>query len=171
MWVARKGTNLLNQVFAFDSDPAFPRTYEWKSKVFITQGLDNFAFGQLFGEFNQGLTAQEEEDLLALIASVKAYNAAIADSNGDLNEPQLNEVTMNGDSVLLDAPNANFSAGSVTFRYWGDGVLRLERSVNSQEPFPMPAGFRAEKHEISISGQVEIQQATIATSIEELAAI
>jgi len=168
LWASRKGTNLLNQVFAWDADPSNPNAYEWKSKKFISPGLENFAFAQIIGEYGEGLTSEEVADLQAQIAAIQAYNASFAATDGDMNDHPMNHVALNGDSVLLTAPNPDYISGAITFRYWGDGILRLNRTVESNEPFPMPSGFRAEKHEFAISGELEVQQVTIATSKEEL---
>lgn len=171
LWVSQKGTNMLNQVFAFDADPSNPFTYEWKSKVFITPGLENFAFAQIHARFGDGLSSEELADLLAQIAAVVAFNSAQPTTDGSLNEPLLNDMELNGDSILLDAPSAEFVAAGVIFQYWADGVLKLQRTVDSKEPFPLPSGFRAEKHEFSVAGEIETQQVVLATSVEELASI
>jgi hypothetical protein len=50
-------------------------------------------------------------------------------------------------------------------------VKKLQRSVYSSEPFPLPAGFTAERHQFELQGAVDVTQVTIATSFEELAEV
>jgi len=169
--ISKKATNGFNFVFAFDTDPAIPAQFEWKSKVFISNGLENFGFAQIIANYGAGLSSAQIAQLTAQIASIQAYNAAIVISGGAVNEALVNDVTVNGDNLLLDAPSSEYISATVNFFYWAEGVLRLSRTVEDQEPFPMPAGFRGEKHEFQLTGEVEVYQVTLATSVEELATV
>ena len=142
-----------NYVFEWEADPSSPLAFEWKSKLFITPGLENFAFGQIFGDYEAGLTQEEIAALQAQIAAVEAFNDAQPDTDGPLNGAglpfenagiALNDGVLNGDTYLQEAPDPDFVAGAITFEYWVDGDLKLSRLVLNNEPFPLPAGFTGE---------------------------
>lgn len=170
LYVVTRGTNDLNQVFAFDDDPSNPLTYEWKSKLFVSPGLDNLGFAQIIGDFGQGLSPAEIAALEDQIAAVEAYNDAQT-TNGLGNGQLLNDQLLNGADIFVDAPSSDFTTSAVLFRYWAEGDLKITRTVLSSAPFPMPSGFTAEKHEFAVSGEVEITSVTLASTMEELAEV
>jgi hypothetical protein len=171
----------LNYIFEWDADPTDPKAYEWKSKVFVANGLDNMAFGQIIADFGAGLSPEEIAALQAQIAAQIAFNIAQPDTDGPLNGNgamsdqhgfELNGgAPLNGDTYLLEPIDEGFVSGVVTFRYWADGILVLTVDINSKEPFPLPAGILPEKHQLELAGSVEVTQVTIAGSAEELAAV
>ena len=59
----------------------------------------------------------------------------------------------------------------VTFRVWGDGVLRHTQTVTGSGVFRLPAGFMALDWQFEIEGTGAVQSAAIATSVGELAAV
>lgn len=81
-------------------------------------------------------------------------------------------------SKMIRAPFAmNFSKAQVvatsypvTFKLYGDGVLRHTKSVTDGNLFHLPAGYRALDYEIELSGTSRVTQVSIATSSEELRA-
>lgn len=81
-------------------------------------------------------------------------------------------------SKLFRAPFAmNFSkaqvvaaAYPVTFKLYGDGVLRHTKSVSDGNLFHLPSGYRALDYEIELSGTSRVTQVSVATSAEELRA-
>lgn len=60
------------------------------------------------------------------------------------------------------------NAYPVTFRLYADGVLKHTHTVADRNPFRLPSGFRAFEYQIELEGTNPIQDAAIATSIEEL---
>lgn len=168
-------------VYEVDADPSDPLAYEWKSKAFISDGLENFAFAQIIADFGAGLSAAEIAAIQAQIAAVVTFNNSQPDTDGTVNGNGATEdahgfevnggAPINGDTYLQEAPSTDYLSGVVTFRYWADGVLVLEVDIDNKEPFPLPAGFRAEKHEIQMAGSVSVSQVTLATSVEELGAV
>jgi hypothetical protein len=171
----------VNYVFEWDEDPTNPKAYTWKSKVFVGNGLDNLAFGQVIADYGAGLSAEEIAALQAQVAAIIAFNNSQPDTdgtingNGDANVAHGFEINggapINGDSYLLDPINLAFVSGVVTVRYWADGALVLTVDIDSKEPFPMPAGILPETHQFELSGSVEVTQVTLASSAEELASV
>lgn len=174
MWIAAKvivGLTPLNYVQNFNSDPSHADPYEWKSKVFVTPGRDNFGWGQIIADYGAGLTPAQIAALQAQIAAVQAFNAAQPTTNGPINGAMIDETMINGDTTLQQAPSSDYVYAGVTFQYWANGILKLTRDVTDGEPFPMPAGFTAEKHEFQVSGAVEVTEVTLASTVEELAEV
>lgn len=177
MWVVRRNTidSNHNYVYAWEGNPQLPYTYEWKSKVFVSPGRENFAFAQIVANFAGGLSLTEIADLAAEIAAIQAANSALTQTDGAINGTydgfEINGGPLGGDNQTQLAPSGEFLAGAITFKYWADRTLRLTRDVYNSEPFPLPSGFTGELHEFQVSGAVEITQVTLATSVEELASV
>lgn len=59
------------------------------------------------------------------------------------------------------------NAYPVTFKVYADGQLRVTKTVNDNNLFRLPSGFRATDWEIEISGTSRVTQATMTTSTSE----
>lgn len=79
-------------------------------------------------------------------------------------------------SKLFRAPFAlNFGKAQVvatsypvTFRLYGDGVLRHTKSVTDNNLFHLPSGYRALDYEIEVTGTSRVTQISVTTSAEEM---
>ena len=60
------------------------------------------------------------------------------------------------------------NAYPVTFRLYADGALKHTQTVADRNPFRLPSGYRAFEFQIELEGSNPVQDAAIATSIEEL---
>lgn len=56
----------------------------------------------------------------------------------------------------------------VTLKVFGDGVLRFTKSVQNNNIFHLPGGYRSLDWQLEISGSAEVTQVTMATSAEEI---
>lgn len=177
MYVVKRNPNAgdVNYTYKWEADPSNPIVYEWKSKVFISNGLENFGFAQVIASYGDGLNDEEIIALQAEIASVEAFNDALTDTDGCIGGNEGGYAIADGavadDNQTLLAPDPDYIAGVVTFRYWVDGTLVLEKDVESNEPFALPAGRLGEQHEFSVSGAVEVDEVTICGSPDELASV
>lgn len=169
LMVVGKEQVILNRVYQVDVDASNSFVSEWKSKLFRTAGLENFAFARILADYDAGFTAAELAAIQAAIAAAIAANAAQATTDGALSEHALHDVLFHGDSVLIDLPSSVSTTRNITFKYWQDGELKQTRVVSGRDPFPMPAGFMGLEHEFSVAGQVEVVEVALATSVEELA--
>jgi hypothetical protein len=70
-------------------------------------------------------------------------------------------------SPLPDTPENLFVMLSV----YGDGVLRAQVQVSSDKPFRLPSGFKADKWEFVVTGNVPIRFIKIAETSKELVSI
>lgn len=162
---------LANYVYEWEGDPTAPYAFEWKGKLHITPGGDNFAFAQIIADYGQGLSPSEIEALQAQAALVAAFNGALTSTDGALNELALNEGPLGGDTMTQQAPSEDYVSGVLTFQLWLDGALILTKDVASNAPFPLPADVFGEQHQYRVSGAVQVRTVTLATSMEELAAL
>jgi hypothetical protein len=60
------------------------------------------------------------------------------------------------------------SAYPVTFRLYGDGLLRSTKIVTSNGIFHLPGGYRALDWDLELEGSVDVTQVTVSTSAEEI---
>ena len=60
------------------------------------------------------------------------------------------------------------NAYPVTFRLYADGALKHTQTVADRNPFRLPSGYRAFEYQIELEGTNPVQDAAIATSVEEL---
>lgn len=73
--------------------------------------------------------------------------------------------------INFGAAEVTASEYPLTFRLYGDGVLRHTQTVTQQSPFRLPSGFLAQQWQIELEGGVAIQGAAVASSISELATV
>jgi hypothetical protein len=177
LWCAKRNyaAGNLNYVFKFEGDPATPQLYDWKSKTFVSAGRENFACAQVIADFGAGLTVAQIQAIQTAIAAAIAANNALADTSGPINGNsagfEIDGGAMGGDNETTLAPSFSTVSGVVTFIYYADAVKRLQQSIYSSEPFPLPSGFTAERHQFELIGAVDVTQVTLATSFEELAEV
>jgi hypothetical protein len=158
-----------NSVYEWEADPSNPFVYDWKSKQFISEGLENIGWASLIANFGIGLTPAQITALQAQITATKSYNAAQPDTDGPVDGFALNEGLLDGDNTLQGLPNAGFIPATVTFKYFLDGNLIAQKSVLDENPFSLPAGINGHAHEIELGGAVEIVSVSAASTVEELA--
>lgn len=70
--------------------------------------------------------------------------------------------------VAMAAANVRASAYPVTFRLYGDGLLRATISVLRDGPFRLPSGFMCQEWEFEVEGTAEVYAAQMASSVGEL---
>ena len=78
-------------------------------------------------------------------------------------------------SKFITKKLANMAHGRVfaeeyplTFRLFGDDVLRHTRTVASKKPFTLPAGYKANSWYVEVEGGVEVEMVEIAETVEEI---
>lgn len=64
---------------------------------------------------------------------------------------------------------ADSYSGTVTAKFYADGVLKHTQTVTSNRPFRLPSGFLAKEWEIEVTAATTIFDVAMATSITELA--
>lgn len=71
----------------------------------------------------------------------------------------------------MGAAQVKAASYPLTLKVYADGVLKHTQSVTNANPFRLPAGFLAETWELEITGTVQVHEAVIAETIQELRAV
>ena len=159
-----------DEIKGWDADVVNDLHYEWRSKVFVLPRPVNFGAGQINGDFSSVNAAAR---LQALLAYLKAQNQNIWDSArgmlGTLNDQGVNEYALGG-SLMLPLPAAAEDK-FVLLSVYADGVLRARIKVSNDKPFRLPSGFKADRWEFVVNGNVAIRFIKFAETSKELVAI
>lgn len=146
-------------------------SFLWRSKEFIASEALNLAAGQVIGEFDRALTADETAALEAQQAAETAANQATIDAGGIIaeipGETEINELAINGDN-LIDVVQFQATPAGVVVRVFADGEQISEKLVNSDKPFRLPGGKLYRRIEIELEGAVPVREIRVGTSIQEL---
>jgi hypothetical protein len=85
---------------------------------------------------------------------------------GELNGAALNVHDVNGS--LINSIPAVPTVQNVVLTLFADGVEIGSAAANSDEPFRLPSGYRARQFEIVIESVTDVNQITLASSIQDL---
>ena len=144
-------------------------SFEWKSKVIVTQGYTNLGAARVFADYEGALADLEEIE--AYNAAAIVYNLAIralTNQFGCVNGPAgftngtgakvytpggFNSIGFNrGANALVQRAIDTDTIKSVTFRLWAKGDEVLTTTLTSDEVFRLPAGYKTDTFEVSVSG-------------------
>ena len=165
-------TDTTGDIYEWD-DMTQPLTpMEWKSKVVVTKKYMNIGAARVIADYD---TPQSEIDAInAYNVAAKAYNIlrwAEAAQLGTLNGPTDYMVSgarvensgaingcmvVNGDCITREQKvHANYLC--ITFKLWVDKVLVFQGNVCSDKIFRLPAGYRSDTFEVSVSGAARVR--------------
>lgn len=161
LYYIEKGTD---DVFRFDAPDGAREKLYWRSKEFELAVPDNF--GAMIVKADVTLTGQEQANLDALVAAVKAANAALIAAGsilGDLNAAPINSYALGGDN-LAAIPQLS---GVLSVGVFADNkkVVTVSRT---NAPVRLPGGFAATKWEVDVSGDIQIHHIALARTMDEL---
>jgi hypothetical protein len=139
--------------------------FRWRSKRFELPSQVNFATARVRARY------EDAKDMIADVGALLDDNEIVftlADSlGGDLNTPLVNGLTLNG-SVLHDLTNT--PSPGIVFKLFADGTLVFTKTVQDNNPFRLPGGFKARRYEFQLEGNFAVTEAAIATSVSEIKA-
>lgn len=151
-------------IYEWDSKNAINDIYTWRSKAFILPAPTNF--GAILFEVDQ------REDLQAVIAYEQAVDVTTAANiaamaaggglGGSMNGSPLNLYAVNGDKLLQLPPGPQ---ASVNIYADGEFYASVSRAGRMQR---LPSGKLARQWEIEVTGNVAVQELTMATTGQEL---
>ena len=165
-------TDTSGDIYEWD-DMTQPLTpMEWKSKVVVTKKYMNLGAARVIADYD---TPQSEIDAInAYNVAAKAYNIlrwAEAAQLGTLNGPTDYMVSgarvensgaingcmvVNGDCITR-MPKSSGLYLCITFKLWVDKVLVFQGNVCSDKIFRLPAGYRSDTFEVSVSGAARVR--------------
>jgi hypothetical protein len=165
-------TDTTGDIYEWD-DVTQPLTpMEWKSKTLVLKEYMNLGAARVIADYD---TPQSEVDAIAAYnVAAKAYNVlrwSEAAQLGTLNGPTdylvagtrvNNDGTINGCKVINgDCITRDLKSTTtflcITFKLWVDKVLVFQGNVCSDKIFRLPAGYRSDTFEVSVSGAARVR--------------
>lgn len=137
--------------------------FTWKSKIFLSSsGPANLSAARVRAGF------LSDAELAELNANLEALAKAQAgDLHGSINATAYNVVTWNGDIYQSLYPTYTFIP-KLTFKFYSDGALMLEKELSSDRAFKLPAGITGTRFEVEVESNVPVYEIRIASSMREL---
>ena len=165
-------TDTTGNIYQWD-DRTQPLTpMEWKSKTIVIKEYMNIGAARVIADYD---TPQSEIDAInAYNTAATAYNVlrwAEAAQLGTLNGPTDYMVSgarvensgaingcmvVNGDCITRNSKTTT-SFLCITFKLWVDKVLVFQGNVCSDKIFRLPAGYRSDTFEVSVSGAARVR--------------
>lgn len=149
-------------LFEFDSELSPKLTLNWRSKPFVTAGV-NFAAIRIDAtryETAQQSLEQAQDDAGIIASNAAAFSGSLG---GSLGSGSLNLRTVNGDAMIRKITQQK----TLSVRVIADGnTVAVISEYN--KPMRLPAGFLARTWEIEVSGNIDIAEIRMATTIKEL---
>ncbi len=150
-------------VYEWDSKNAINDIYTWRSKAFVLPAPTNF--GAILFEVDQrddlqAVIAYENE--VAAITAANVATVAAGDLGGAMNSSAINVYAVNGDKLLPMPPGPQAAVN-----LYGDGqfVATVTHAGRMQR---LPAGKLFRQIEIEVTGNVAVQEVTLAVTGQEL---
>jgi hypothetical protein len=138
-----------NAIYKFEGETDSYQQYRWRSKEFMFGTVLNLSAARVIRDLSE--YGAENADL---IADADAVGAVV-------NEDPLNESAVNADGSFK-------TYLGVTFRFYGDGQLLLEKTIEDDEAFRLPGSNVYRRCYYEVSGDIPVCDVTIAPSMEEL---
>lgn len=179
-------------VFLWNPETTIPLSYTWRSKTFETPRPVNFGAYRLQyedvisgGDFTPGFdystyntdrftasTIVTETPALTTnplnTLNLQPLNAARTET-GVADSPPVVQFRMPlGGSPLYPEESLTIR-DNIRVRIYGDGVLRYEREIMSQDVMRLPSGYKADKWEVELTSAQNIYSFKLAETAKELA--
>lgn len=151
-------------VYLWNSPNIGPSVLDWKSKVFTTKDYINIGAARVIADYS---TPEGEAALAAENAAIIAANQAIIDSGdpmGSMGTVMQNEYMFAG-SGLTPLAEADFTA---TFQFFVNKQLIFSTTRGSDDPFRLPAGYRADTFEVRVATTARVRAIHLAESMAGL---
>lgn len=139
--------------------------YEWASKQFILPRPLNFGAAQIEASFGDvSLTEALAKQLAEKIASNQAVFASTSNlqSTISLTGPIGSNIITG--SVLAPLPSSDIGGRYITLKALCDGKVVATVNVRDVKPFRLPSGFKGDRWEFRLSGNVPIRHLKVSES-------
>ncbi len=163
--------NELGDVKEWDNSGQVLSPLNWKSKTIVTKDYINFGAARVIADY----TAIDEEVLnqQAFNATVPTTNATLwtqsqqlgclngptdymLNGNRDINIGTLNAFPVNGDDQMVSLLTI-VGALPVTFKLFVEKDLVFQATIQSDDIFRLPSGYRSDTFEVEVSGSARIR--------------
>jgi hypothetical protein len=157
-----------NKVNEWEGNPNSFIPYEWMSKLFLFPRPLNFSALQIEADFEDVALA---EALIAENAQIIAANQALFASGVDLmgavNSHVVNGMYVNGS--LMAETLRDVSNRFIQVAVYCNGVLVSTKQVADRKTYRLPSGFKSDRWQFKITGNVPIKSLKFAETAKELA--
>lgn len=155
-----------NEIKEWEGDLLNSLPYEWLSKQFILPRPLNMSAMQVDADFGD---IQAGADLAQRILAIQAQNQAnfaSGDLLGSLNASAVGKTTVNG-SRLVDIPIV-VDDRYVLITVIADGSVKATMQIKSRNAVRLPSGFKSDRWEFKINGNIPLKHVKIAESSKGL---
>lgn len=156
-----------NQICLWEGDPYNSLPYEWISKQFVLTAPANMGAIEVSAIFG---SIADAEALQAEIARVSAENQALFATGAPLqaafNETVLNDGVIHN-SILTYLPQV-VDNRYLLIEVYCDGRLVHQHSYERDGVFKMPSGYKGQRFEVKINGNIELRYIKMAETANEL---
>jgi hypothetical protein len=157
-----------NEIKEWEGDANNFLPYEWKSKVFVTPRPVNFGAVQIeaeYGDIEVGAALSEEAEEVRQ-GNQQTFGTA-EDLKGSLGRHALNEYEVNG-SILATVPQ-NVDGRYVLLKAFCNDRLVATIPVTGRYAVRLPSGFKGDRWEFQLNGNVPLRWLKVAETAKELA--
>ena len=163
--------NTLGDIKEWDNSGQVLSPLNWKSKTIVTKDYMNFGAARVIADYTD--VDQEVINQQAFNATVPTTNATLwtqsqqlgcingptdymLSGNRDINIGTLNAFPVNGDDQMLSLL-VIVGALPVTFKLFVEKDLVFQATIQSDDIFRLPSGYRSDTFEVEVSGSARIR--------------
>jgi hypothetical protein len=160
--------SLDDEINEWEGNPNSFLSYEWLSKLFILPRPINLSALQIEANFEDVDLANA---LIAENAAIIAANQALFSSGADLkaavNRHVVNTTYVNG-SLMSELPD-EISSRFIQITVYCNGVIVATKQITDRQTYRLPSGFKGDRWQFKITGNVPIKAIKLAETAKELA--
>lgn len=142
-----------NAIYEFEGETESYQQYRWRSKEYLLGVPTSLSAARVIRDVRRRSEYGAE--------NTETFDEEDDRVGGVVNADPLNEATLNDDGAALVYLG-------VTFKFYGDGVLLLEKTISDNEAFRLPAANAYRRCYFEVSGDIPVVDVAIAPSMEEL---
>lgn len=152
-----------NQIEIWEGDIYNFIPYEWKSKLFIMPRPVNYGAAQVEAEFDDvALTDALQEQLADTIAANQALFASSSNLQSTISLDNTIGSGLIAGSILQPLPGEGISGRYIQLSVFCQGKKVATINVENTNPFRLPSGFKGDRWEFQLNGNVPIRHLKVA---------
>lgn len=157
------------EVKEWEGDEYNSLPYEWRSKVFVLPRPLNFGAVQIDADFGDIASATRLQEQIALLVKENQEIWQEGDLLGSLNSRPMNQTATNG-SNLFEVSVA-VDDRYVLLTIFADGQQRAQLSIKNRNAVRLPSGFKADRWELKLNGNIPLKHVKLAETSKGLVEI
>lgn len=150
----------------WDARNGLPLTYNWRSKEIVLAKPLNFGAAKI--DYDPIIAPEIQAALQAAADIVVANNTALRAAGsykGGYNAHRYNRTYVGG-SLLRQPPT--IPSNNINFTLRANNRIVFSRTITSESPFRLPAGYKADKYTLEVFSQAKIKEIRIAETMDGL---